>query len=251
MALTKHELQHYENQAQHFSVAEKTTALGGNFLTCYVGRWGIKLNCKWQYLVTVLHSGVGGGGVGGCKRTPKTLDLSKIWEKSLKIQAKSLKIWAKSLKIREKSLKIWAQSLKSRAQMAPNVVWFENMAPNVCRNTQKQHMKTFFLFFEAIPKKDFCGRKFVGKSRTYTFRASLGNFGQNPSHPQKFACSNTYVFTNIKNELQIHFRFSAESSRWSVTNVRPIVNDSELRWKAANTHWYFSARMADAGLYHR
>ena len=40
-------------------------------------------------------------------------------------------------------------------------------------------MKT--LFMEIIPKKgllDLCGRNFVGRSRTKTFRASLGKFGQ-------------------------------------------------------------------------
>ena len=35
-------------------------------------------------------------GCRGCKRTPKSFDLLKIWAKSLKIWAKSLKIWAKT-----------------------------------------------------------------------------------------------------------------------------------------------------------
>jgi len=58
----------------------------------------------------------------GCKRTPKSFDLSKIRAKSLKIRAKSLKIWAKSMLKFPKYLKIWANYLKIRAKMAPNVV---------------------------------------------------------------------------------------------------------------------------------
>jgi len=44
----------------------------------------------------------------GCKRTPRSFDLSKI-------RVKFLKIWAKSLKFQAKYLKIWAK-------MAPNAV---------------------------------------------------------------------------------------------------------------------------------
>jgi len=40
----------------------------------------------------------------GCKRTPKTFDLVKIWAKSLKIQAKSMEIWAKCVNTFAKSL---------------------------------------------------------------------------------------------------------------------------------------------------
>jgi len=59
-----------------------------------------------------------------------------------------------------------------------------------CPTFGEKHMKS--PFFEGHTKKglyNLCGRKFVGKSRTKTFRASLG---KNPSHPQKFACSYTY-----------------------------------------------------------
>ena len=91
-------------------------------------------------------------GCRGCKRTPKGFDL----------------------------LKIWAKALKKRVKMVPNAVWLQNMAPNVC-------IKTHETFSEVTPKRglhDLCGRKFVGKSRTKTFRASLGKFGQNPSNPK-------------------------------------------------------------------
>jgi len=77
-----------------------------------------------------------------------------------------------------------------RAKMARNVVGFEKMAPNFCRKTHED------LFLEVISKKglhDLCWRIFAGKSRTKTFRASLGKFGRNPSQPQKFACSYTYA----------------------------------------------------------
>jgi len=56
------------------------------------------------------------------------------------------------------------------------------MSPIVCRNTNED------LFLEVTPKNglhDFCERKFVGKSRTTTFPASLGKFGQNSSAPPK------------------------------------------------------------------
>jgi len=44
-----------------------------------------------------------------CKRTPKSFDLSKIR----------------------------AKSLKMRAKMAPNVVWFQKIAPNISRKTHE------------------------------------------------------------------------------------------------------------------
>jgi len=49
------------------------------------------------------------------------------------------------------------------------------MAPNTCRKTNEE------LFQEVTTKKglhDLCGRKFVDKSRTTTFWASLGKFSQ-------------------------------------------------------------------------
>jgi len=58
----------------------------------------------------------------GCKHTPKSFELLKIWAKSLKIWAKSRKIWAKSLKIQTKSLNIQEKSLTIWAKMAPNDV---------------------------------------------------------------------------------------------------------------------------------
>jgi len=85
-------------------------------------------------------------GVRGCKFTPKSFGLSKI-------RARSLKIWAK---------------------MAPNVVWIHKNEPNVCRRTHEEY------FCEGHTKKVFM--IFVGKicrqSRTKTFQASLGTFGQ-------------------------------------------------------------------------
>jgi len=52
------------------------------------------------------------------------------------------------------------------------------------------------LFLEVIPKKDLhdlCGRRFVGESRTKTFRAS---FGQKSFAPPKFTCSYIYDHRN-------------------------------------------------------
>jgi len=86
-------------------------------------------------------------GVRGCKHTPKSFDLLKIWVKSLKI----------------------------RVYMAPSVLRLQKMAPRVCRKTHEDFT------LEVTPKKelhDLCGRKFVGKIAQKTFRASLGKFGQ-------------------------------------------------------------------------
>ena len=70
----------------------------------------------------------------GCKRTPKSFDLSKIRAEALNIWAKSLKIWAKFLKIHSYSIRA-------------------KMATSVCRKTNKD------LFWEVLPKKVFL--KFV------------------------------------------------------------------------------------------
>jgi len=121
-------------------------------------------------------------GCRGCQLTPKSFALLRIWANSLKIRAKSLKIWALSLKIWAKSLKIWAKSLKIRAKMAPNVVWLQKMAPNVCRKTQDD------LLGEVTPKKglhDLCGKIFGRKSRTKSFQKHLGKFGQKSFAPPK------------------------------------------------------------------
>jgi len=94
----------------------------------------------------------------GCKRTPKRFHLSKIL-------AKSLKIW--------QTLKIWAK-------MAPKVVWFKKMSPNIYK----------IAFLVVIPEKIFMicvGENIYTKS--LTFRASLR---KNLSHPQKWACSYSY-----------------------------------------------------------
>jgi len=84
-------------------------------------------------------------------------------------------------KIREKSLKIWAKALKIQAKIVRSVVWLHKIAPNVCR----KYIKTFFL--EATPKWSwwFYGRKFIGKSRTKTCWATLGKSGQTSFEPQK------------------------------------------------------------------
>jgi len=67
-------------------------------------------------------------GYRGCKRTPKSFDLSTI-------RAKSVKFWAKSMKLLTKYLKFWGNCLKIRIKMKANVVCFEKLAPNVGRIT--------------------------------------------------------------------------------------------------------------------
>jgi len=60
----------------------------------------------------LITCGVGGGSASA----PPSFDLVKIWVKSLRIRAKSVKTFVKSLKI-------WTKSLKIRAKMAPNTVF--------------------------------------------------------------------------------------------------------------------------------
>jgi len=55
------------------------------------------------------------------------------------------------------------------------------MAPKVCRKTSEDH------FFGGHTTKT------VGKSCTTTFGQDWENLGKNPLHPQKCACSHTYV----------------------------------------------------------
>ena len=72
-------------------------------------QWCWKQGCKW------------------CKCNTKSFELLNIRAKSLKILAKYMNTWTTSLKI--------------RAKMAPNVIWIQKMAPNVCRKT---HEDVFF-----------------------------------------------------------------------------------------------------------
>jgi len=102
-------------------------------------------------------------GCRWCKRSHKSFDLSKI-------QTNSLNFWAKSWKSRQ-----------NPGKMVPNVVWLEQMAPNICRKTHED------LFLKITSRKglhDLCGIICVGKSRTKRFRASLG---KNSSHLPKIA----------------------------------------------------------------
>jgi len=78
----------------------------------------------------------------GCKLTPKSLDLSKIWAKSLNI----------------------------RAKMTPNVVWPRKWHPKFAEN----HMKTFFEGHTKRGLHDLCGRKFVGKKSYKIHSAKFG-----------------------------------------------------------------------------
>jgi len=94
------------------------------------------------------------------------------------------------------------------------------MAPNVCRKKTNENP-----FFGGHTKKDLhdlCGRKFVDKSRTTTFRQVWGNTGKNPLHPQKFACTCTYVAHNIflsKRGPQIAFFRTTTKNSFGPTSV--------------------------------
>ena len=78
--------------------------------------------------------------------------------------------------------------------MALNFVCLKKMGPTFA----EKHVKT--IFSEVTPKKglyDLCGRKSVGKTRTKTFRASLGKVGQKSFAPPKIACSYTYARSKV------------------------------------------------------
>ena len=93
-------------------------------------------------------------GCRECKGTPKSYYLPKI-------QAKYPNIWAKSLKI-------WAKSRKIRANLAPNVVWFQ---------IAEKQIKTFCL--KIIPKKglhDLCGREKICRQTSH--KNISGKFGR-------------------------------------------------------------------------
>jgi len=132
----------------------------------------------------------------GAKRVqahPKSFDLVEIWEKSLKIRAKSVQIWAKCVKTFAKLF---------------YVLWFyKNGARNESADVFLHFLEVMFfsLFGEVRGNlgKILCTPKYLPAPNLWCFfwghfllsffRASLGKFGQNPSRPQKFACSYTYV----------------------------------------------------------
>ena len=85
-------------------------------------------------------------GCRGCNRTPKCIDLVKIWAKSLKIQAKSMEIWAmwkssrnpwKSVQTPKKYAQKWRPTCFDLIKMAPNVLWFEKMWPKITWTSHK------------------------------------------------------------------------------------------------------------------
>jgi len=110
-------------------------------------------------------------------------NLSKILESLGKIPENTCEIPKCVDKIPENLGKKWC----------PTLFDIQKMAPNVCEKTNKS-------FFQSSHQKrssvhDFCGKKFVSKSRTTTFRTSLGKSGQKSYAPQNFACSCTYTFS--------------------------------------------------------
>jgi len=63
----------------------------------------------------------------------------------------------------------------------------------------EKHMKTFFS--GAHIKKDFhdpCGSKYVGNSRTKTYRAYFWKFGQKSFESQIIACSYTSAWAQLE-----------------------------------------------------
>ena len=125
----------------------------------------------------------------GCKCTPKSFDLLKIWANLLKSGDNPQKFG----RISKNLGKILESPGKSGTQRCLT-------SKNGAQLLQKKHMKTWF-FWGHIKKSlhDFCGRKFVGKSCTnrVLFRQVWENSGKNPSQPQKCACSYSYALCGV------------------------------------------------------
>jgi len=115
---------------------------------------------KFEIAASHKYSGVRDGGAG-VQAHPKSFDLSKIRAKSLKILAK----------------------------MASNVVWFEDLVPNFCRNTQTR--KTFSFSGSHTKKKSSASSLWekMCRQKSHVWR----NSDKSRSQPQKFAYSYTYA----------------------------------------------------------
>jgi len=171
-------------------------------------------------------------GCGGCKRDPKTFDLVKIREKSLKIRAKSRKfgqnVWIPSqnrcmcfdfTNMAPKSNKVQTFFWRScfylvlygqvSRNLGKNGVWSASIwknTPNMKRNA--------VVFLEVIFFGVFFGQVW-------------GNLGKNPSHPQKFACSyicvseHTVHYVCLKERCWINFLRRYSISILRLKAVRP------------------------------
>jgi len=152
--------------------------------------WSLR-NCYWRHfqaswVCTIcscfyattgawVTNGVWGGDTG--VQVPPKFDLWKIWAKSLKIWTKSLKIWAKSLKIREK----WRPTLFVLKKWRPT-------------SPEKYEKNFFWRSHQKRISRSLWEKIFVGKTRTKTFRASLGKFGK-----KSFALPKTWLLLHICN----------------------------------------------------
>jgi len=105
--------------------------------------------CRTRFL---LCCGVGGGGAR-CKRIPKVLICSRSGQ----------------------------NPSKSGQKWPPMLFYLKKWRPTFA----KKHMNNFFGGYTKKGLYDLCGRKYVGKSHTNTFRASLGKFRQKSFAPQK------------------------------------------------------------------
>jgi len=127
-----------------------------------------------------------------------------------------------------KNMKMFTKSLKIWATIAPNVVLFEKMAPNVCRITWRP-------FLEVTPKKglnDPCERKYSHKTypklRVKIFR-NLKNSPPTPVSPLRYVKEPNIkikgnprqflsdVYPSVKNVLQVTFiaKCRGSSFQWS------------------------------------
>ena len=151
-------------------------------------------------------------GCRGCKRTPKSFDLSTIREKSTKRFAKYLKFWANYLQI-------WIK-------MALNVVSFLKIGAQRGKN----HMKTPFW---RSSQNDLCRRKYSHRVALKLW-ASLGKFGQKSFAPPKICLLLHLCYGYIWNWIRAYLQKKTHTYKpisWPVaqTSMVKIICDVKSR----------------------
>jgi len=141
----------------------------------------VKCSCSVQRIRTNMNIWLQWCRKREYRRTPKSFDLRKIREKSLKIREKSVEIWAKSVKT-------FAKYLKIRVKMVPNLVWIKKRHPTSAESHE-------VLFFGRSSLKKVYLKKCTHKKWPNNL---LGKFGEIWAKilrtPKRISCSYTYVW---------------------------------------------------------
>jgi len=133
-------------------------------------------------------------GCRGWKTTPNNFDLMKIREKSVKIWAKCVKTFAN--RFMPFGFTKMAPEIKVQTFLFLEVMFFQFVFGQVKGNLSKfegnlsRNGAWSALIWKNAPEKWNDIQSFF---EVIFFGVFSGKFGQNPSHPQNFACSYTYV----------------------------------------------------------